>query len=315
MYIGLEENGRYTVFPREKDMILERSKFKYLVMDISTEIKGPLCTIVKSKDIHSLPESIDIEITIDLDRKDSPIDHIGSSKNHYPVRSYSTLYAIIANIYQYDKYNAFISEESYEMDIGDTITIGDIKIRYNVSSEESIRFHYYYDVSCDFYEKFINQLNLQLYTTKVFGDASYIEFDKNGYWYTTDKISNNAKYVGMYIDGTKSFYIVSKKFFDRIEYVDSGELSLAHIDYDNLGNSELVQLCTFAIMGGRDFILPYILFIPQYVLLYGYYLNGGLYGLLNITVNGKEFEIECTDYEMSKYGFSLFKIIKSVTKL
>ena len=315
MYIGLEESGKYVMYTREKDMILDRQKYKYLVMDISTGIKGPLHTIVKSKDIHSLPDSIDTEITIDLDRKDSPIDHVGVSKNHYPVKSYSTLYAIIANIYQYDKYNAFIAEESYEMGIGDTITIGDIKIRYNISSEESIYFHYYYDVSCDFYERFIKQLNLRLYTTKVFGDCSYIEFDKNGYWYTTDKISNNTKYVGMYIHGTKSFYILSKKLFERIEMVDGGELSLGHVEYDNLGNADLVQLCTFAIMGGRDFILPYLLFIPQYVLLYGYYLNGGLYGLLNVTSNGKDYEIECTDYEMSKYGFSLFKIIKSVTKI
>lgn len=316
MYIGLRDNGTYKVFQREDDMIENRSEFKYLVMDISTGIKGPLHTIVRSKDIHNLPDSIDTEITIDIDRKDSPIDHVGNSKNHYPIKSYSTLYAIIANIYQYDRYNSFIAEESYEMGIGDTIMIGDIKISYNISYDESIRFHYYYDVSCDFYEQFIKRLNLQLFTTKVFGDDAYIEFDKHGHWYTTDKVSDNTKCVGVYIDGTKSFYIISKKFFDRIDMVDGGELSLGYTEYDNLGNPDLMQLCTFAIMGGRDFILPYLLFIPQYVLLYDYYLNGGLYGLLNISLeNGQEFTVECTDYEMSKYGFSLFKIIKSVTKI
>lgn len=316
MYIGLNENGTYKVFQREGDMIENRSGYKYLIMDISTGIKGPLHTIVKSKDIHSLPESIDTEITIDIDRMDSPIDHVGSSKNHYPIRSYSTLYAIIANIYQYDRYNSFISEESYEMGIGDTIMIGDIKLKYNISYEESIQFHYYYDVSCDFYEQFIRRMNLQLCTTKVFGDAEYIEFDKNGSWYSTDKISDEAKYVGVYIDGTKSFYIISKKLFDRIDNVENGELSLGYTEYDDLGSPDLVQLCTFAIMGGRDFIFPYLLFIPQYVLLYSHYLNGGLYGLLNILLDdGREYTVECTDYEMTKYGFSLFKIIKSVTKI
>lgn len=316
MYIGLNENGTYKIYQREDDMLSNRSEFKYLVMDISTGIKGPLHTIVKSKSMPNLPDSIDTEITIDIDRQDSPINHVGSSKNHYPVKSYSTLYAIVANIYQYDRYNAFVSEESYELGIGDTIMIGDIRIKYNFNSEESLSFHYYYDISCDFYEQFIRNLNLQLSTTKVFGDDNYIEFDKDGHWYTTDKISDRAKYVGVYLDGTKSFYILSKKFFDRIDIVNGGELSLGYTEYDNFGNPDLVQLCTFAIMGGRDFILPYLLFIPQYVLLYAYYLEGGLYGLLNISLeDGREYTVECTDYELSKYGFSLFKIIKSVTKI
>lgn len=316
MYIGLVEDGRYEIFAREKDMIEKRSSFKYLVMDISTGIKGPLHTIVRSKDIHSLPESVDVELSIDIDRKDSPINQVGSSKNHYPINSYSMLYAIIANIYQYDCYNAFIAEEAYEMDIGDVLMIGDIRIKYNINHDESLHFHYYYDVECDFYDQFIKSLNLQLYTSKAFEDDEYIEFDKNGMWFTTDKISNNAKYVGVYIAGTKSFYIISKKLFDRLDSVENAELSLGYTEYDNLGNAELCQLATFAIMGGRDLILPYLLFIPQYVLLYSYYLNGGMYGVLNIlTDSGKEFVIECTDYELSKYGFSLFKIIKSVTKI
>lgn len=316
MYIGMNDNGRYDVFKTETQMMEKRSQYKYLVMDISTGIKGPLHTIVRTRDIRTLPESIDVELTIDIDRKDTPIAHVGNSSNHFPILSYSTLYAIIANIYQYDSYNAFIAEESYEMDIGDTLMIGDVTIHYNVNSDESLRFHYYYDVECDFYERFIKSLKLELVTTKIFGDNQYIEFDKNGYWFGTEKISDDAKYVGIYIYGTKSFYIVTKKIFDRLDKVVCAELSLGHTNYDRLGNTDIEQLCTFAIMGGRDYILPYLLFIPQYVLLYANYLNGGLYGVLSITIDsGQELQIECSDYELSKYGFSLFKIIKSVTKL
>lgn len=313
MLVGLKDDGTYDVMKMGSDIYSKRSKYKYCIFDCSSYNKGPIHTIVKSKDIHELPEVLKIEITLNFTNPEVGRDFIHGLKMEYDVDSLCTLYSIISNIYQYELYNIYISEIAYDLDLNEEIIIEDIRLFYKQKNDKyEITFHYYYDAPCDLLDQFLKSVGMNLSTNKAFGNKEYLILDSNGTWYFDNKVPDSAKYVGVHLQYANSFYLVSYKSFCRMNLIKSIDVSIGRKN-DNIFNERYNQIFSF-----YEYNMSYtsLLIIPQYVLLYRQLIDKDIVAYISIIFdNDEEYSITAESKEIDEYGISLFKIIDNLTKI
>ena len=315
MYIGLTSTGEYKIFGTERAMYEEKSKYKYCIFDCSSNLKGPVHAIVKTKDLGRLPEELKIELTINISQTDVAIDKIHSAKMEYDVESLRGMYSIVTNMYQYDLYNAYICETNDEIEMNECILLEDIRIFFRKDQETNTRiFHYFYDAPCDYLTQFLKSVNMNICTGKTFNCKDYLVFDKDGTYRFTNKVQSSAKYVGIYINETQSFYLLTYKQFERFNRVDSMEVSIAKkvIDISNNIDYSLDQSSSFWHIGIN---YEALLVIPQYIMLHSQYVNDNVVICASISIDGEEYNVIAEKHEIESSGFSLFKIIDRLTKL
>ena len=313
MLVGLKENGTYEILKIGSDVYNKRSKYKYCIFDCSSYHKGPVHTIVKSKDIHELPEVLRIEITLNFTNPEIGRDFIHGMKMEYDVDSLCTLYSVISNIYQYDLYNTYISEIAYDLDLNEEIIVEDIRIYYKHKNDRhEVVFHYYYDAPCDLLDKFLKSVGMNVCTNKVFGDDEYLILDTNGTWYFDSKVPNTAKYVGIELQYAQSMYLIPYKTYARLSLIDSIDVSIGRAS-DNIFDDVYTQSFSF-----YEYQMSYtsLLTIPQYIMMYRQMIEQNILIYVNITMDGdKEYMITANGKDIDEYGFSLFKIIDGITKI
>lgn len=316
MYVGLADDGTYKVFRTENVLYENRHKFKYCIFDCSSNLKGPVHTIVRSSDIRPLPEELMIELTVNVTNPDYPVDKVHGNKFEYDISSLSMLYSVVSNMYQYDAYNAYMIETNYELEMNDCILLEDIRVFYKKNPDsDTLVFHYYYDVTCDYMTKFLKSVNMNVVTSKVFGSKYYLILDKKGNYRFRNHIPSDAEYVGIYVDNSQSFYMLSYKQYRRFEKVESIEVSIAKkiIDVSNNIDYSLQQSSSF-----YELYIPFraLLVIPQYILLHSQYITNDIIVCTEICLDdGESHCITAERDEIMRTGFSLFKIIDKLTKL
>lgn len=311
MILGLTKNGTYEVLKDDVDIYPIRTSYDYFAINCSSYAKGPVYTIVRSKDITQIPEELRVELTLNFINPICGRDNIHGLKMEYDIDTYRALYSIISNLYQYDMYNAYMSEIMYDLDINEEIIIEDLRI-YHKKDERShtLSFHYYYDTPCNLLDQFLKDAKMNLYTNKIMKGETYLIFDKNGMYYTSGIIPKDAKYIGIYMSGSQSFYLLSYKKYMRMNRLDYAEISIGRRD------ERLMEDCYEHVLdfGERHACYELMLVIPQYILLYTKLVTPDLMIFMSITIDGKEYLISADAKEI-KRGFSLFKIIEELTKL
>jgi len=312
MYVGLMENGKYEILKSDKDIFNNKSRYKLCIFDCSSSLKGPAHVIVKSKDIRYLPDELRIEVTVNIINPNSGLSYIDSVKLDYEIENLSMLYSVVSNIYQYDLFNAYMAEITYDLDIVEyTMMIEDIRIFHTKSnSDTTLTFKYYYDVPCDFLDKFLKSVNMNVVTDKVFKIHQYLILDTDGFWYFAEKVPSTAKYIGISIGGNTMYFINYKKY-KRINKVSTIEVSIGGIGLYEV--SEYDQIFTF-----YECCLNYsaLIVIPQYILLFINFINPNILIYTSITLDdGTEYKLTTSTDELMKYGYSLFSIIDKLTKI
>ena len=66
MLVGLKSDGTYDIMKKGSDVYARRSRYKYCIFECSSYHKGPIHTLVKSKDKPQLAEVLKIELTLNF---------------------------------------------------------------------------------------------------------------------------------------------------------------------------------------------------------------------------------------------------------
>lgn len=311
MILGLTKGGTYEVLKDDTDIYPIRSSYDYFVIECSSYAKGPVYTIVRSKDITQIPEELRIELTVNFVNPICGRDHIHGLKMEYDIDTYRALYSVISNLYQYDLYNAYMAEMMYELDINEEIIIEELRIFHKKDDKSHIlTFHYYYDAPCNLLDKFLKSAKLNLHTNKIMKGEAYLVFDKHGMYYPSETIPEDAKYVGVYMSGSQSLYLLSYKKYKRMNRLDYTEISIGRRE-DRITEDCYEHVLGF---GERHMCFQLMLTIPQYILLYTKLQSPDIMIFVSITIDGKEYLISADPKEIEN-GFSLFKIIDELTKI
>ena len=319
MYIGLDSYGNYDIFKNEKEMTSQRNKYKYCIFDCSSTLKGPLHTIVKSQDIKSLPESLKVEITISEQDPECKPTKIFSKKMEFEVQSLTELYTIVTNCYMYEDFNSYVGESSYEFG-GYSLQIDEIKIYYQKSeSSDTQVFHYYYDTPCDFMSRFFKSISINTATFKAFKEE-FLILDKNGHYYFTDEIPDKFEYIGIHIERSHGFYLLSYKKFKRFDKIDMIEVSIGNRDYSLKENDYVIteSMQFYISNAGLNYYNDFyrgLLYVPQYIILHYDLLDSSTIVSINVTIDDSSINVIADYKDIQERGISLFKIIDAVTKI
>ena len=311
MLVGLSKDGTYTVLKDDEGLYNHRSRYEYCVVDCSSFAKGPIHTIVRSKDIRPIPDELQVNITLNMLNPMCGRDNIHGLKMEYDIDSLTALYSVVTNLYQYDLYNMYMNELGYEFEMNEEIIVEEIKIYYKKNEKSNtLVFHYYYDAPCDFLDRFLKSVHMNVSTSKVFKSRQYLILDKSGVYYFDDEIPDSARYVGIYVQGSQSFYLVSYKKFKRFEKVSHIEISIGSRE------EQIEEDCYQHVFGVGSTSDRYeiILVIPQYILLYTQLATPNILVFTSVVINGHQYLISANSKEIKK-GFSLFKIIDELTKI
>lgn len=311
MLVGLSKDGTYTVLKDDEGLYNHRSRYEYCVVDCSSFAKGPIHTIVRSKDIRPIPEELKVDITLNMLNPECGRDNIHGLKMEYEIDSLVTLYSVITNLYQYDLYNMYMNELGYELEMNEEIIVEEIKLYYKKNEKSNtLVFHYYYDAPCNFLDRFLKSVHMNVYTSKAFKSYKYLILDKSGVYYFDDEVPDTAKYVGIYMTDSQSFYLMTYKKFLRFQKVSHIEISIGSKEV------ETEEECYQHVFGVGSTTDRYeiILVIPQYILLYTQLATPNILVFTSVVMNGHQYLISANSKEIKK-GFSLFKIIDELTKI
>lgn len=316
MFVGLDEYGKYKIYKSSEVLVKNKDKFKYCVFDCSTELKGPLHTLVKSCDIVASPEVVKVDVTMSYVGADIPWKDTFNKVYEYKIGSKSELYALASMMYQYEAFNLFMYDHLTECT--EEIDITELKLycQKSASKEETVDIlHYYYDCPCSFLKDFLKVHGMNVSTWKVLKNK-FLCLMSNGEYVISKTIPENTKYVGVPVMAAESFYIISYKKFFRFHHITDIEFAICANNYDYILNgSDSTILVDFYLGGGISSLYSGMLFIPQFVLMQREFRdNKDIDISINITCNDVNFDVYATKYDVAK-GISLFKIIDNITKI
>lgn len=326
MYIKLDPYGLYNVYQSERKMLSDSKEKDLLVFDISSQLKGPLHTMVPFLYTKEIPARIGLEVTMKTGLYELPFWDEYRMTSDIDITNYSELYSVASLIYQYEGFNYFMesifnSEEPYSL--LDSIYFNDIVVRYYKRYKDQInKFHYFYDVPCSFATKFLNSNGIKLSVNDIFGNKFLIMYsDKT---YSLERyIPKKYAYIGLPIISAESFYIFTRSEFERFK-----NLILTVRIYDQKDNDEapdIGMICTTQkIEYDLSTFCQTLLYIPQFI--------SALCKVIEMNPNSSihpssiiiVIDLECCHNslritisyeELKRDGLCLFKIIDKITKL
>lgn len=327
MYIGLKLDGTFESFKNEAHLLENSSQFEYLIFDCSSKLKGPLHTIVKKKNLHSFPDSINVKLKVDYQVPELPWNESNEYDMDIDISTSTELFTVASMCHQYEAFNSFMTEmiDYHSDNIGSEmdILIKEIEITYPVDHKNRIdKFRYDYTISCKLLRKFLNDHYMNMCCDN-FLKRKYLIFKGSDY-YLSSHIPNDYDYIGIGIAKAECFYLLSKKKYERIEKIRSIEVDIGVEEFSTYsGELECHPTLEF-MMTDTSNIIESMLFIPQFLLIKitlpfehftAYRSSFKHYLKLSIDCkDGLVYNVFATDKEI-RDGVSLFKIINAITKI
>lgn len=334
MNIGLLKNGKFKFYKKEKDLLRDSIDMKYILVDNSTELKGPIYSIVKAEEIISKDDIVSVEIHFFYTDLDSPIHDTKILSNTIEIKSIDNRYSIEPLINLIHQIDLFKDELYY----GPCIDIDVVLLHFKDGTTLDIT-----GTSESKLNKRFRKYNMLTYADSVLDiwdqhHRKHIIF-KNDEWYISDEIPNKFDYIGLSLYGSKVIYFMSYKKFKRlstIKYMRVGIKDTAFLEVPIetpeiiLGdiNSDITIDATGAdsdyydneetnFFSCKNFIdaLSACLYYPQFMLIEKFIYNSVHQLTIDVDlINGFKYSLSITADE-TKYGICLFDILNKLLKI
>lgn len=308
MNIGLYQNGDYKIFKNTKKMYKKKEDFKYVVLDSSTGLKGPLHTLVNVVCSEEYMKNVDILIKVSYNANDCPFSDTSTIKSHYDINSIEKFYSIYPLVRQMLNFNTFKNDFEYidnEMNV-DRITMHSDNFEIELDEE----------VEDDVIRKAFKEIKMMTYVRRAF-KSRYLILD-NDTWFFSKVIPKKFDYIGIEIEDMESFYLLTEEEYKRFRaithlridfdnstiYTDTYYHDLIETMYpaDNHNYMECMSLKS---------ILETAIFLPQLLILEQYVYNSSAFLQLEIDTLHKSYHLNITDKE-TQSGICLFDIINKL---
>lgn len=313
MNIALFKNGTYQIFKDFKQITKYMQDIKYYLFDISTDLKGPVYTLVHKVNTEFINHTkLDVCLCIEYNNIDLPFSDLESFNYPYVVDSMNSAYGLYPLICQMSMFN-FFQENQYEsneaMILIATITINDGNQKLEID---------YMNEELSIIKNNFKSLGLLTHTDKVYHKNSVNDY-LNTYsnliitkskWYFSDKVPNTFEYIGLYVISTESLYLLTYE-----EYHQLLKISYLNIQFFDVSSDGTDDYITDIAIESNDIeqILQFCLFVPQYVLLDQRLENRNIGKIrIYIELGKRKIDIVASFDEIDKFGLSLFNIINTI---
>lgn len=295
---------------------IDTKDMKYLLLDISTERKGPLFTIVKDNVFDYTSKHVKIVLYIHFVPLDLPFAEDTMMISNYTIDSINKYYNIYPLICQMTSFNLF---SDLEPSFTNYLFISEIVISYDgveitISDSNTDK-----DV-----RKTFKKLNMMTHTSKVLDDKCLILY-KNKWEVVSinedEEYLLNIKFdkIGIMIPYTESLYLMTYKEFQLFHKIKSVEFELCHEsdkeEYDQFYDGESYISSSYVNSFGE--LISAFLYIPQAILMDNMLFDSNT--SLKITVETKKGHmlsviIDSNEIKDSK-NTCMYYIIKKLLKI
>ena len=298
----------HKVIPINK--ITKKSQVLFYMIDISTDRKGPLFTLVKNVNNGFNSSIAKMTLSLSYTPYDLPFIEQEDIPTDIPVSTISEFYNLYPLIRQIFSFNEFMNMYSGEIDV--YINIDEIVIhtnRYKITLDESATDE---DIKNTF-----SKLNMLTSVSSILYNNEVIIIKNNTWDIINMDYVDFKKFDKLFIPlgEMECGYLMSSKMFNRLRNVKSLNISFTYEEFDSYDESYDDYNETIVSIPYFNEIILSLLFIPQYML-----LEKSIYGTccgLNMII---EYEDKCIslnitseEAEVSK-NLCLFIILKKLLK-
>lgn len=310
MNICLFKDKSYKIVKNAKIINKYLNDIKYIVLDISTFMKGPTHTIVKPKYYNDGEKDVVVKMNVSYSFPDCPGDDITTFKYTLKIDSPNSRYNVYPLMNQMMAFNGF----KYDSNIIDSeINIDFIELCFNDLNEEIV-------IDEDTEEEDISKIfkELKMLTNESTLKKKHIILDK-GEWFNTNHIPKKFDYILYNISGIETLYLLSYKefmilkninmctikMFRKYRYENSLNYADEEVDEDNSLDStnvnEILEMC---------------LYFPQYIELEKIIYSNTMHLEIELETDYRKYRVYISEKEYrDNYQLSLFDIINKIISM
>lgn len=312
MNVGLMKNHNVKFYKKDKKILKDIDEIKYLLVNISTPLKGRLYTLAKSKDVHDIKDDDICEIDMDISYANVDVPCCDSTvlKSRIPIKSINNKFCIYPLLNEMYHFNYVKNEFIY---IDNCINIDFIRFKLkNINIEIDNE-----DVDDVEINKIFKKHNMRTYLADVTG-TNHIIID-NGKWYFSKKIPKVFDYI-LYNLHSESTYLLTYDEYIRLYTIEDLIIKIwdktIYSEYEYIQNDINEIDCTNYIESkGVGNILEYVfLYFPQLIEMEKTIYKSKLSLEIIIETKYKNYRLSIAEKEVSE-GLCLFDIILKLLKM
>jgi hypothetical protein len=321
MNISLLNDGKFKILKNKYHIYNLIYDTKYLVMDISTALKGKTCTLIDvskkpinifKKDMFDL---LGVEIELEYGAVDTPMDSEPPIKSIILFNSIEKIFSVYPLVKQMFGLNYF-KEVRLSTDYI-LLFIRSILVKSKVSD---IKFN------CDDLDgkvgKYFKKLNIKTDVDNTLDPDQHIIL-KEGMWHISKDIPNKFDYILYHIIDIETLYILTEKQYNRflsIKYLNVYLYDNSKYDEieDYFGiNDECLEDNMIYDMSCSDInsILETCVYLPQLIELERFIFNKNFHVVIELQTKYMTYKLDITEEETRKNGICLFKIINKLLQM
>lgn len=313
MHIGLMKDNSYKIFEKDKEIKKDNQNLKYLIVDISTKLKGPLHTLVKGNKLNldNLEDMImEMEVYYDTASFDDyPSSNYHSFPQKYVLDSIGRKYNLNPLILQYVNFNEY--HDNFL--VANYITIGNILLDNKIINGDSDDMNF---------SRTLENLNLMTHVKSLKGNHIILA---NNVWHIDKKIPKKFDYILYNLEEIESLYLLSYKQYKRFCKVDQSNIELYYLWNDteefeslimnNKASSEGLEPDNYKILNGIKELLESFIYFPQFSILERAVNNTEVVLKIYITKGKDIIRLTISKEEFSTIPISLFSIYNTLLKI
>ncbi len=307
----LLKDGSYTIFKKESELIKRCSKdeVRYIILDISTPLKGPVHTLVKPKHLSTNEVECHVDLYILYAAEDCPSSDASTFNYMLSADNVNSRYNIYPLIKQMIDFNYYKNN----MDLIDSeITIENISI-----SLEDKNIEINEEVSDKYIDKSFKDSRLITSVYNSVGESHVIL--KNGKWYATISIPMEFDFILFNMKSSESMYLLSYKEYLTFNSIISVTIKIfgkCEDDYDTLQYGELYETEDNYIQASDIYsILETCLYFPQYVELERMICNSRMALVIELESITRSCKLLITEKEYDVNTIKIFDIFNKLLYL
>lgn len=222
MDIALLTNGRYEIYKNDKKLIKNLNEMEYVMMDISTPMKGPVYSLVKANKIVAKSDVVEVYISISFCDTDCPADRCFTTSQVIKIQTLDNRYSVEPLIWQVYEMELFKDQALY---IDPGLSIDTIHLKIGTGEIIDIS-----DIGDIELRKIFKSHYMLTYSDAVFRDKamSYIVL-KNGRWKFTNNVPHTFDYIFIPRLDTNTLHFLSYAQYTRFSSVDTFSVQIYDI--------------------------------------------------------------------------------------
>lgn len=309
MNIILNNDGSYELIKKGSKIDNRMDNAKYVVVDISTPLKGPIHTIIKPKYFSNEKLDCKVDLLVLYAAVDCPASDTSTFHYSLLLDNLNHRYNIYPLIQQMIDFNFYKSEFAI---IDTEITIINITITFDNNTIIEIN----EDTMDENLQEIFKKLKLLTSVSKL--DNNHIIL-KNNKWYASDVIPLHFDYIIYNIKESESMYLLTEKQFNRLCIID--ELSITmygrygyYLDFNkttDIFDAEDNYINAHGIAN----ILRSCLYFPQYIELEKFIYHSKMVLKILVDTFIKTYNLVVTDEEFDNNPIQLFNIVNKLLQL